>query len=223
MASKKKTGKKPAAKKTAKKKIAAKKSATKKPVKKKSPLNKSKPVSKKSIPKKSAIKKVQPKSTALVAGLSVGQIAPKISLRDESGLVRTLSEHKGKIVVVYFYPKDDTPGCTKESCDFRDSFSRLKARGVEVYGISKDSSESHLKFKNKYSLNFSLLADVDGEVCDSYGVWKEKSMYGRSYMGIERTTFVLQVDGDGSATVKFIYPKVSVPGHVDAILKDLGV
>ena len=157
------------------------------------------------------------KKTATKSLLKVGQKAPSFSLTNESGEKVSLKAVAGKKVVLYFYPKDDTPGCTKESCDFRDNFARLKKTGVVVLGVSKDSEVSHQKFKAKYSLPFSLLSDEEGKMCEAYGVWKEKNLYGRKYMGIERTTFLL----DETGKIIKIYPKVSVVGHVDEVLKDL--
>jgi len=166
-------------------------------------------------------KKATPPKVAKKAGadslLKIGQKAPSFSLANEQGEKVALKSLAGKKVVLYFYPKDDTPGCTKESCDFRDNFARLKKTGVVVLGISKDSEASHQKFKAKYHLPFSLLSDEEGKVCEAYGVWKEKNLYGRKYMGIERTTFLL----DEAGKIIKIYPKVSVTGHVDEVLKDL--
>ncbi len=167
-------------------------------------------------PKKPVAKKPSVKVTAETL-LKIGQKAPSFSLTNENGEKISLKSFSGKKVVIYFYPKDDTPGCTKESCDFRDHFSRLKKAGVVVLGVSKDSEASHLKFKTKYDLPFSLLSDETGKMCESYGVWKEKNLYGRKYMGIERTTFLL----DEAGKITQIYPKVSVTGHVDQVLKDL--
>ncbi len=122
-----------------------------------------------------------------------------------------LSQFKGeKNVVLYFYPRDDTPGCTAESCDFRDQWPALKKADTIVLGVSKDTVESHEKFATKYSLPFPLLADVDHKVCEKYGVWVEKSNYGRKYMGIERTTFLINKKG----RVVKVWPKVKVKGHV---------
>ena len=149
--------------------------------------------------------------------LKIGQKAPSFSLKNEAGETLTLKAFAGKKLVIYFYPKDDTPGCTKESCDFRDHFGRIQKSGTVVIGVSKDTVASHLKFKTKYSLPYSLLSDEAGKMCEAYGVWKEKSMYGRKYMGIERTTFIV----DESGKIAKIYPKVSVTGHVDEVLKDL--
>lgn len=142
-------------------------------------------------------------------------------LPNELGAEVSLSEFKGKKVILYFYPKDDTPGCTKESCDFRDSFARLKRKNVVVLGVSKDSVKSHLKFKTKYDLPFSLLSDEEGVVLNQFGVWKEKSMYGKTYMGIERSTFLLEVNDLGKAKCLKAFLKVKVEGHVDEILETL--
>src|SRR5215469_1628045 len=149
-----------------------------------------------------------------MAELKVGQKAPDFTLADDSGQKVKLSDFKGKKVVLYFYPKDDTPGCTKEACNFRDGFAEIKSRGAVVLGVSADSVDSHKKFKNKFELNFPLLADPDKKMIESYGVWKEKSMYGRKYMGIERTTFVIDPHGK----IKKIFPKVKVEGHAEEVL-----
>src|SRR5688572_25664153 len=121
--------------------------------------------------------------------MKVGDKAPDFSALDDSGKKVKLSDLKGKKVVLYFYPKDDTPGCTKEACNFRDGIDAIKKQGAVVFGVSADSVDSHKKFKNKFDLNFQLLADTDKKIVEDYGVWKEKSMYGKKYMGIERTTF----------------------------------
>lgn len=128
-----------------------------------------------------------------------------------------LSDFKGQKVVLYFYPKDDTPGCTKEACSFRDGMSAIKQRGAAVLGVSVDPVKSHEKFKTKYRLNFPLLSDADKKVVQAYGVWKEKSMYGRTYMGTERTTFII----DEKGKIAKIFPKVSVDGHLDEVLAAL--
>lgn len=150
-------------------------------------------------------------------GPQVGELAPPFKLPDQDGNVVSLSDFKGQPIVLYFYPKDMTPGCTQEACDFRDNFARLKKGKTIVLGISKDSKDLHKKFINKYELNFPLLADTEGKVCEDYGVWKEKSLYGRKYMGIERTTFIIGPD----QKIKKVYSKVKVAGHVDQILEDL--
>lgn len=151
--------------------------------------------------------------------LQIGDQAPGFSAEvvgyDKSPI--RLSELKGKKIVLYFYPKDDTPGCTRESCDFRDRLSDLAKAGVLVLGVSRDSADSHRKFREKYGLTFPLLSDPDGSISTSYGVLKEKNMYGRKSIGIERTTFLI----DGNGTVRKIYPKVKVEGHVDRIIQDL--
>jgi thioredoxin-dependent peroxiredoxin len=143
-----------------------------------------------------------------------GQLAPDFTLADQNGKKVTLSKMKGSPVVVYFYPKDDTPGCTKEACDFRDGFISYKQAGAIILGISPDSAESHAKFVKKFDLPFTLLADDDKKVCEAYGVWKEKSMYGKKYMGVERTTFVIDAEG----IVRRVFPKVKVDGHSSAVL-----
>ena len=121
-----------------------------------------------------------------------------------------LSELRGKPVVLYFYPKDDTPGCTTEACGFRDSAAAFKKLKAQVIGVSKDSVARHDKFKAKYELTFPLVSDEDGKVCEKYGTWIEKSLYGRKYMGIDRATFLIDKDG----VVRKIWRRVKVPGHV---------
>jgi peroxiredoxin Q/BCP len=121
--------------------------------------------------------------------------APDFKLKDETGKERTLAEFKGKEVVLYFYPKDDTPGCTTEACNFIDDYSDYEKAGVVIVGVSPDSPESHAKFKAKFHLPFSLFADVDHKVCELYGVWGKKKMYGREYDGVIRTTFLISSDG----------------------------
>ncbi len=131
----------------------------------------------------------------------------------------SLSDLSGRTVVLYFYPKDDTPGCTREACDFRDGYGQLIKAGVVVLGVSKDSLASHKKFVEKYGLPFPLLSDPDGTLCTAYGVLKEKNMYGRKSIGIERTTVVIGPDG----LIQKIYPKVKVDGHVGVIMSFLGL
>ena len=149
--------------------------------------------------------------------LDVGAKAPDFSLPDQDGSIVTLKSLKGKQVVLYFYPKDDTSGCTKEACDFRDSLAPIKKAGAVVIGVSKDGKASHQKFIAKYGLPFALLSDEEAEVCNAYGVYKEKSMYGRKYLGIERSTFVI----DATGRIKALFRKVKVPGHVDEVLAAL--
>ena len=146
--------------------------------------------------------------------LEVGQEAPGFELNDGAGNRVRLSDFRGRKVVVYFYPKDATPGCTQEACDLRDRHDRIQAAGAVVLGISPDSEKSHLKFAAKHELPFALLADPDHVAAEAYGVWKEKSMYGRSYMGIERSTFLIDEQGSLAA----IWPKVKINGHADAVL-----
>jgi peroxiredoxin Q/BCP len=147
--------------------------------------------------------------------VEVGGKAPDFTLPADGGGKISLKALKGKTVVLYFYPKDDTSGCTAEACAFRDSlpdFSKLKA---EVIGVSRDSVASHDKFKKKYRLPFPLASDEDGKVCQAYGVWVEKSMYGRKYMGIERSTFLI----DARGIVRGLWRKVKVDGHADEVLQ----
>jgi thioredoxin-dependent peroxiredoxin len=143
-----------------------------------------------------------------------GKPAPDFTLADQQGKKVTLSKLKGSPVVLYFYPKDDTPGCTKEACAFRDAFADYKKAGAVILGISPDDSKSHAKFVEKFDLPFPLLADHEKQVCEAYGVWKEKSMYGKKYMGVERTTFVI----DKKGIVGKVFPKVRVDGHSDEVL-----
>ncbi len=149
--------------------------------------------------------------------LAIGDQAPDFSLSDEGGKTVSLKSLKGKPVVLYFYPKDDTPGCTKEACDFRDSRKRLQQAGAVVLGVSLDGAESHRKFIAKFDLPFSLLCDEDASVSKAYGVYKLKNMYGKKYWGIERSTFVI----DGRGAVKALFRKVKVDGHVDEVLAAL--
>ncbi len=151
------------------------------------------------------------------AQLAIGQKAPEFSLLSDEGTRVSLAGCRGKKVVLYFYPKDDTPGCTKEACSFRDGASALRRRGVVVLGVSMDSVESHKRFKEKFRLNFPLLSDVDKTVVNAYGVWKQKSLYGRTFMGIERTTFLIDEQGK----IAKIFPKVHVDGHLDEVLASL--
>ncbi|MCZ7556324.1 MAG: thioredoxin-dependent thiol peroxidase [Bacteroidia bacterium] len=149
--------------------------------------------------------------------LAEGKKAPAFSLPSTSGRKVSLKDFTGTTVVLYFYPKDNTPGCTQESCDFRDNMARLQAAGVVVLGVSADSIASHQKFREKYDLPFDLLSDESHSMLEAYGVWKEKSLYGKKFMGIERTTVII----DGNGTVVRIFPKVKVSGHVDQVLAAL--
>jgi peroxiredoxin Q/BCP len=142
-----------------------------------------------------------------------GDQLPKFALAADDGSVVTADTLRGQNTILYFYPKDDTSGCTKEACDFRDAFPRFGKNNAQVIGVSPDSVESHLKFKKKYQLPFKLLADEGHKLADAFGVWKEKSMYGKKYMGVERTTILVDRDG----RVARIFPKVRVPGHVEEV------
>ena len=146
-----------------------------------------------------------------------GETAPDFTLKDDKGSDVRLSDFRGKPVVLYFYPKDDTPGCTKEACAFRDRRSDLEERGAVVLGVSPDDVASHGQFRDKYSLNFPLLADAGHQVAERYGAWREKNMYGKTSMGIQRSTFV--IDGDGK--VRKVWKKVNVDGHDEQVLAAL--
>jgi peroxiredoxin Q/BCP len=149
--------------------------------------------------------------------LDVGDVAPDFTLPIDGGGELTLSSMRGKKVVLYFYPKDDTSGCTKEACDFREKISEFTKAGAVVLGMSPDSVKKHDKFKAKYDLPFSLVADEEKTALEAFGVWVEKSMYGRKYMGVERSTFLIDADG----SIQSVWRKVKVPGHVDAVLDAL--
>jgi len=150
--------------------------------------------------------------------LREGDVAPEFKLKSTEGKEVSLKDFRGKQVVLYFYPKDDTPGCTREACDFRDNLARVKAKGAVVFGVSHDSVESHERFQEKYDLPFTLLSDPDKKVTEAYGVYKKKSLYGKEFMGVERTTFVVDTDG----RIKKIFPRVKVDGHVEEVLQALG-
>ncbi|PKO18258.1 MAG: thioredoxin-dependent thiol peroxidase [Chloroflexi bacterium HGW-Chloroflexi-10] len=149
--------------------------------------------------------------------IGVSERAPEFVLKDETGELTRLYDFKNQPVVLYFYPKDDTPGCTTEACEFRDDFSEYIKAGVVVLGISPDSPNSHLKFKKKYSLPFRLLADEDHSVCEAYGVWGLKKMYGKEYFGVLRTTFLISPDG----LIKAVFENVKPKGHSKEILAAL--
>jgi peroxiredoxin Q/BCP len=146
-----------------------------------------------------------------------GSQAPDFELMSDTGEAVKLSQFRGRPVVLYFYPRDDTPGCTKEACAFRDSYDEYLARDAVILGVSRDGEESHQKFKQKYDLPFTLLSDPDHEVAEAYGVWAEKSMYGRKSMGIVRSTFVIDANG----TVARAMRGIKVPGHSDKVLEAL--
>jgi len=149
--------------------------------------------------------------------LKAGDKAPSFNLKNQHDKTVSLSDLKGKPVVLYFYPKDDTSGCTKEACNFRDEFPKFKKSKAEIIGVSADSVESHKKFAEKYKLPFNLLSDENKELIEKYGVWQEKSMYGRKYMGIVRTTFII----DQSGKIRKIFPKVKVKEHNKEVMEAL--
>ena len=205
----KKTVNKAAIKKAATKKAATKKAATKKPAKKAIKLA-ANPAAKKPAPKSAA------KATGLI---EVGSPAPAFSAVNAAGKTVTLASLKGKAFVLYFYPADDTPGCTVEACAFRDNRPKFAKLGCEVLGVSPDSVDSHKAFDAKYKLGLTLLADVAGKdgvppLAAAFGVWQEKNMYGKKYMGIARTTYVIAKDG----TVAARFDRVKVDGHADEVL-----
>ena len=215
---------KPAGKRTAKKSAAARKPATLKASTIKKAKVKTAKVKTVAV-KKAAAKKAAAKSAAgkesgtsmVESPLKVGSPAPDFALPDDTGSTVTLGDFRGKKVVLYFYPKDSTPGCTQESCDFRDNLARIGERGAVVLGLSADSVDSHKRFKAKQGLNFPLLSDPERQALEAYGVWQEKSLYGRKFMGIVRTTVILDEQG----RVAKVFPKVKVGGHVDEVLASL--
>ena len=141
--------------------------------------------------------------------LTVGKQIPNLTLAADDGSQVRLADLRGKAVVIYFYPKDDTPGCTREACAFRDRSAELKKLGVAVFGVSPDNVKSHGKFRDKFSLNFPLLADTDHAAAEAFGAWQEKSMYGKKYMGIQRSTFLFDAEGK----LRQVWQKVNVDGH----------
>jgi peroxiredoxin Q/BCP len=216
MAAKKTTKKtvKKVAKKSVKKvatkpaKTAAKK-ATKKAVKK---------TVKKSAPKN--IKKAAPKIKASAARPmmpAVGSLAPEFALQSDAHGLVSLSKYRGSNIVLYFYPKDDTPGCTREACSFQEHKNKLLDANAVVIGVSPDSVVSHGKFRTKYGLDFVLIADEERKVCKDYGVWVEKNNYGKKYMGVQRATFLI----DRNGCISYVWPKVSVDGHTEEVLEVL--
>jgi peroxiredoxin Q/BCP len=149
--------------------------------------------------------------------IAAGDVAPDFTLLTDAGAPLTLAALRGRPVVLYFYPKDDTESCTVEACEFRDSFPRFRRGRAAVLGVSPDSVKSHARFKAKYALPFTLLADTEHAVAEAYGVWKEKTMFGRKYMGVERTTFVIAADG----RVARVFEKVRSAGHAAEVAKAL--
>lgn len=147
--------------------------------------------------------------------VKVGDTAPDFTVPTDGGGTLSLEDLRGRKVVLYFYPKDNTPGCTKEACGFRDAVADFSKVGVEIIGVSKDSVKTHDNFKERFELPFRLVSDADGEVCEAFGVWVEKSLYGRKYMGIDRSTFLI----DEKGVVRQVWRKVKVRGHVEEVLK----
>jgi peroxiredoxin Q/BCP len=150
--------------------------------------------------------------------LGIGDKAPDFQTTDQDGERVSLKDFRGRKVVLYFYPKDDTPGCTKEACSFRDGFAAFRRRKIEVLGVSADDEKSHKKFAEKFDLPFRLLADTDKKIVKDYGVWGEKSLYGRKFMGINRVTYVVDEKGKVAA----VWPKVKPEGHAEEILAAIG-
>lgn len=200
-----KATKKSQTQKTNTKKIVAKKSAAKRT----------------GSPKQSNPPQFAARSTSLPASSTtqwrIGEPAPDFTLPNDAGQIVSLADYRGRKVVLYFYPEDDTPGCTTEACSFRDGLRSLHQRRAVVLGVSADSVKSHVKFKQKLHLNFPLLSDVDKIVCNAYGVWREKQMFGRKYMGIVRTTFIIDEQG----TIIKVFPQVKVESHFDEVLAAL--
>ena len=149
--------------------------------------------------------------------LEVGSKAPAFNLVSDFGKKTKLSDFKGQSVVLYFYPKDDTPGCTKEACAFRDAINQFQELGTVVLGVSPDDEASHAKFRDKFSLNFPLLADPDHRLAETYGAWREKNMYGKKSMGVQRSTYLIDANGK----IAKVWKKVSVDGHDSAVLEAL--
>lgn len=149
--------------------------------------------------------------------LNAGIKAPNFKSNIDGGGEVSLSDFNGKKVVLYFYPKDDTSGCTKQACGFKDNMERITSTGAVVLGVSPDSVQSHDKFRDKYELNFNLVSDESKEIATNYGVWVEKSMYGKKYMGVERTTFIIDEKGE----IAKVYNKVKVDGHIEKVIDDL--
>ena len=149
--------------------------------------------------------------------LETGEKAPSFKLKDSEGKQHSLEDYQGKSIVIYFYPKDDTPGCTKEACSFRDNYSAFKDAGVEIIGISPDSVKSHQKFTEKYALPFTLLADPDHKVCEAYEVWGQKKSFGREYEGVFRTTFIIGPEGK----IKKVFENVKPSEHSQEVLAEI--
>jgi peroxiredoxin Q/BCP len=149
--------------------------------------------------------------------LEQGSVAPDFSLPDQFGKIHSLKDYRGQWIILYFYPKDHTPGCTTEACNFRDDFPQFQSLNALIFGVSKDSVKRHSSFAQKFNLPFLLLSDESGEVCEKYEVWQEKSMYGKKYMGIVRSTYLIDPEGK----ISRVYPKVKVKEHAAELLEDL--
>lgn len=149
-----------------------------------------------------------------MSALQVGDVAPDFTAVTDSGATVSLGDYRGKRVVLYFYPKDDTPGCTTQACGFRDNYPVIEEKNAVVLGVSPDSAKSHQKFKTKFDLPFTLLVDEDHAIAEAYGAWAEKSMYGKKYMGIERSTFLI----DAKGVLRQEWRKVKVDGHAEEVL-----
>jgi len=152
-----------------------------------------------------------------MATLKAGDKPPDFTAKDQNGKEISLSQFKGTQVILYFYPKDDTPGCTAEACDFRDNYQSLQGKGFQVIGVSTDDEKSHKKFETKYSLPFPLIADADKHIVEAYGVWVEKSMYGKKYMGTARTTFIIDANGVISKIIEKVDTKNSSQQVLDLV------
>ena len=154
-----------------------------------------------------------------MAQLKEGASAPDFSGKDQDGKMIRLADYKGKKVILYFYPKDDTPGCTAEACNLRDNYESLLSKGFSIIGVSPDTEKSHTKFRTRYSLPFSLIADPDATIIKAYGAWGEKKMYGKSYMGVLRTTYVIDEKGKIMKT----FTQVDTQNHTQQILTEPGI
>ena len=175
-------------------------------------------MAKKKATKKKTTKKNNAKTSPQCTNLiEIGRVTPVFTLKDQSGVTHKLSQYKGQYIVLYFYPKDNTTGCTKEACAFRDDIEYFKDLNAVVIGVSPDSEVSHTKFIEKYKLPFTLLADPDKKMLEKYGVWQEKSMYGKKYMGVVRTTYI--IDPKGKVAARF--DKVKVASHIQELRKKL--
>ena len=151
----------------------------------------------------------------MTTAIDAGSPAPGFTAPTDGGGSLSLESLRGKAVVLYFYPRDDTPGCTREAQEFTEALDEFARAGAEIVGVSKDTAARHDRFRAKYALPFTLVSDTDSDICERYGVWVEKKNYGKTYMGIERATFLIDADG----TVSKVWRKVKVPGHVDAVLE----